>query len=222
MKEGKRKREKEKKLIYLALFLLMFFPVSAMADSVTITNSVTSHASSGGNVSTGGVVVESNTTHSVSVKTVINGEVVEDHTETSDQPIHYEKTVVRGESTSTVVTRTDADAPSSTARQENTIPTNATHARAPESTPQSGDSQSSAEQYGIHRADATAAHAVADVVYAGLATPQPSAEAGPATSGALAAADIATQKPLAEAGVATRVFMNMRSILIKVIHFLSW
>ena len=95
MKEKKSNREREKKWLAAATATLMCaFPTFAIGDTVSISNTVTTSANSGGNASTGGQTIEGKTENSVSVKTVINGEVVEDYSETSDKPIQYKKKVV--------------------------------------------------------------------------------------------------------------------------------
>lgn len=81
-------------LTYTLIFSLgLFMPVVARAGTAVVNNSVQVHSTTGGNVSTGGVVVEGATNSSVSVKTVVDGKVVEAHEETSQgEPIEYAHT----------------------------------------------------------------------------------------------------------------------------------
>ena len=73
-----------------ALMLGVCFPLFAHAETVNIVNNVSSSANSGGNYAEGGTVVEGQSSNRVYVRTVVNGEVVEEYEETSSEPIHYE------------------------------------------------------------------------------------------------------------------------------------
>jgi hypothetical protein len=90
-------------------------PVSLFA-ATTVTNSVNTSASSGGNSAGEGEVVEGKSSSSVKVKTVINGETVEDYEETDegegDTQVEYSK-VINVENDEIVVTN-DTSAEAST------------------------------------------------------------------------------------------------------------
>ncbi len=65
-------------------FLMLGVPFIVSAGSVSVTSSVSSSANSGGNTVEGGEVTEGNSFSNVSVKTVINGEVVTDYSKSSE------------------------------------------------------------------------------------------------------------------------------------------
>ena len=67
------------KKILIATFFLV--ALTAKADTVTVTNTVKTSASSGSNTSSG-TQVEGESKASVQVKTVVNGQVIEDYSET--------------------------------------------------------------------------------------------------------------------------------------------
>lgn len=58
--------------------MVLFAPLFAGADTVHVQNNTSASASTGGNTAEGGEVVEGKAKSSVSSKTIVNGEVVED------------------------------------------------------------------------------------------------------------------------------------------------
>lgn len=73
-------------------------PAVVRAATSVVNNSVQMYSNTGGNVSSGGVVTEGKSESSVSVTTVINGEVVESYEHTTQgQPVEYTRTVSEGD-----------------------------------------------------------------------------------------------------------------------------
>lgn len=88
--------------VYLPIMIAVMLAIAmlpvriSLAESVTIENSVNSSASSGGNDASGGSVVEGGSRSTIEVRTVINGEVVEDYSNTEeggDASQSYERTI---------------------------------------------------------------------------------------------------------------------------------
>ena len=92
----------------LVLGALLCVPAISFADNVTITNSFSSSANSGGNYAAGGEVVEGSSTNTTSVHTLVNGEVVEDYTESSSEPIEYHNTYTSETNNVSIETHTEA------------------------------------------------------------------------------------------------------------------
>ncbi len=92
--------------IYVAALIASFFPMSLAAETTEIKNIVSAHSSSGGNVVSEGEVVTGKAKNSISVQTVVNGQVVENFSSTSDKPVSYERTTTL--QTGTVTSKVNA------------------------------------------------------------------------------------------------------------------
>jgi hypothetical protein len=77
--------------ILLTATLLAAFPALLFAENTSVSNQIHVSSKSGGNTAQSGEVVTGTAQNSVSVKTIVNGEVVEDFSSQSADAISYTK-----------------------------------------------------------------------------------------------------------------------------------